>query len=303
MLLIGSRAAKYHFSNFRDPVDYDLIATENEINNFLKNKTFKDISKHSKKKVVKINNITFEFEISNKIKSSKLFLKKETKFPFKDSLFGKYFIASPEALLAMKRSHIIFPIHFHKNINDYHYLKNKISLDKEYIDLSNLRRKEILERDSFKELNFNLSNSDFFKRSKQNVHRYVNHDLVHQAIAFYDKPLFLQAKIDINNAALDIDLVNKMSDKLKIQLIQEEAIVLSLERYIIPNLIMSKSFNSKDIYKKMCYKMVYNYLPMFMRDFAADNIFKIIDLNINYVDKFILNCDEFSQIYLNELKY
>lgn len=62
---------------------------------------------------------------------------------------------------------------------------------------------------------------------------------------------------------------------------------LSLERYIIPALLKGEEYNSREAYVIIAAKMVYNYLPDFFKDFAADNFDKVLDLPKDYVAEFI----------------
>ena len=65
-------------------------------------------------------------------------------------------------------------------------------------------------------MNFDLGNSDFFKKSEKFVNRVVEHDSLHYATCFYDKPLFLFAKEDETKAALSKKKVREMSHIFKI---------------------------------------------------------------------------------------
>jgi len=297
MLLIGSRAAKYHFLDFREPKDYDFIASNKEVDNFLKNYKWKDTSSHNKKRRAKvwINNrpISFEFELIEHYHSSNyIYLNEYQHSKFDQILNIEYSIACPIILYLLKRSHITFNIHFWKNIQDYLYLSYKLS-EKEkkfnkYIQLVfDMRFKEISDRVNKKQMNFNLDNSDFFQKSEKFVNRVVEHDSIHYATCFHDEPLFLMAKEDKSKAALSEDKVWGMSHNLIIQMIQEECMALSLERSIIPALMKSENYNAKLSYNKMAGKMVYNYLPPFLRLYAADHFLEFVNPPFDYVTTFL----------------
>lgn len=295
MLLIGSRAARYWYPEFRKPKDYDFIATSQEVDDFLSKFTYQDTSSHSKKRRAKVDvhgyKLNFEFELAECYPSSALIYKNDTTVHNKDNLLGiTYGVASPQTLYLLKKSHIIFNIHWDKNIYDYLFLKGKCQTD--FLpgwkrDALRLRFDEIKARIKSKEMNFNQDNSDFFKKSEKFVNRVVEHDSLHYATCFYDKPLFLSAKDDVTKASLSKEKVRQMSHIQKIRMIQEEIMALSLERHIIPCMMAKKPYNARSAYQKVAAKMVHNYLPYFLRYFAADNFVEILDLKVDYVELFL----------------
>lgn len=297
MLLIGSRAARFHFPDARKPKDYDFIATSQEVDQFLSKFDYVDTSTHEKKRRARINldglRISFEFDIAERVPSSNLIYKYDWGFSKDDNLLKcHYRVASPQTLFLLKRSHIIFNIHWQKNIYDYLFLRErvmKMALPLWWEKVYQLRLEEVKNRVSQKGMNFDVDNSDFFKKSEKFVNRIVEHDSLHYATCFYDKPLFLVAKDDLRKAALSENKVQAMSHDLKIKMIQEECMALSLERYIIPSLLKKESYDSKLVYQKTACKMVYNYLPLWFRHFAADNFLEILDLKIDYVTKCLTN--------------
>lgn len=304
MLLIGSRAAKFHFPNFRIPKDYDFIATSKEVDRFLKRFPHKDTSKHANKRRAQVeindNIISFEFDLIETYPSSNILFKCDRDYRSYDPVLGfSYRIASPETLFLLKKSHVVFNIHWHKNIYDYLFLKDKVNqnnLPTWWHDAYKIRLQEVKNRVNNKEMNFDVDNSDFFKKSEKFVNRIVPHDSLHYATCFYDKPLFLLAKENKTKAALSEHKVNLMTDTQKIEMIQEECMALALERIIIPALINGEPYNGKMAYQTISAKMVYHYLPFFLRHFAADNFMSISRLNIDYVKKCLNNHPNLSRI-------
>jgi hypothetical protein len=298
MLLIGSRATKYHYPFTRKAMDYDFIATRAEVTAFLVNAihSYKLISDNDKKVRIKMmldKPTIFEFELVSGYPSSNLiFNVKHNSSHYDKLLKWNYFVASPEILFLLKRSHICFNVHWKKNIHDYLFLKSKVdmtSLPKEWWDAYNMRFEEVKARLNYKELNFDQTNSDFFKKSERAVKRFLPHDNIHYATCFLDKPLFMTVKDDLSKAIMSEEKVNALSHNMKIKLIQEETIALSIERYILPAVRRNEQYNAREAYTNTACRMVYNYLPMFLRLFAADNFMEILDLKINYVKKFFEN--------------
>lgn len=297
MLLIGSRAARFHFPSARKPKDFDFIATPQEVKSFLKDFAYTDVSSHAKKVRALVHlhgqKVTFEFDLTDSYASSKYLYDHEKHFAKDDALLNQsYYVASPQTLYLLKRSHITFPIHWEKNIEDFLFLKNKVecmSMPGWWNHAFQMRFKEISERVNKKKMNFDVGNSEFFRKSEKFVNRVVEHDSLHYATCFYDKPIFLSAKEDISQAALSPELVKQLSHEDKIRMIQEECMALSMERHVIPALMKKETINSRAAYRKTAGKMVYNYLPDFLKFFAADHFPEILDLKIDYVQKCLDN--------------
>jgi hypothetical protein len=304
MLLIGSRAARFHFPEFRKPRDYDFIATAQEVDDFLSKFKYTDTSSHPKKRRARVvmhgYKLSFEFELVEHYPSSELIYKNDRGVSHHDDkLQYDYHVATPKTLYLLKKSHIVFNIHWEKNIYDYLFLKDKCQtyfLPDWWNEALRLRFKEIQTRTGKKEMNFDLDNSEFFKKSEKFINRAVEHDSLHYATCFYDKPLFLLAKDDTSRAELSKEKVRQMSHLHKIQMIQEESMALALERYIIPCMLQKQPYNALAAYQKTASKMVYHYLPMFLRYFAADNFVEILDLKVDYVQKFLDKHPTFSQL-------
>lgn len=300
MLLIGSRATKFLFSDARKPNDWDFIATSKEVDDFLSNYEYINTSKHSKKRQAKVNIngelINFEFDLVEAYESNKLLYDLNYVNHFDSYLNIDYKIASPDVLFLLKRSHVVFNIHWNKNIYDYLFLKRKVNLLSYELDnILKIRFEETKNKLNFKEFNFDVDNSEFFNKSEKFVNRVFEHDSIHYATCFGEKPIFLSAKKDITQAALDEELINDFSHELKIKMIQEEIIALALERYIIPSLIQKLPYDSSKAYQTIACKMVYNYLPLFLRHFAADNFIEISNAPFDYVEKFCKNHNEFQK--------
>lgn len=301
MLLIGSRAAKFHLSHFRTPHDWDFIGTTYEVDQFLNNFSYIDTSNHEKKRraIVTINDrkLNFEFDLIEHYPSSKIIYENDNQFDSSSSLLGiSYRVASLETLFLLKKSHIPFPIHWRKSILDYLELKKYVHAFSPWAQQAyDLRFDEVTKR-VHKNMKFDVSNSEFFKKSERFVQRVVEHDSLHYATCFYDEPLFRRAKEDLSMAELSPNKVWAMSEDDIIKMIQEETFVLSLERFIIPALLKRENFDANQVFIGMSMKMVNHYLPLFMRHFAADHYPDILNHQTDFVSKCLQNHPTLKQI-------
>jgi len=310
MLLIGSRATKFHFPFARNPKDYDFIARIQEVDHFKSLVKCTDISTHEKKVKLRVEldkPTLFEFELIEHCASARQLESTHFNFYKNDKQLGiVYRVASPEALFLLKKSHLCFNIHWKKNMQDFLYLKERIDEKKISPGLNyffNTRFNEVKERVKFKDRNFDVDNSEFFRVSEKMLNRMVPHDNIHFATCFFNRPLFMEVKDDLSRAEMNQIKVFNLAHELKIKLIQEETMALAIERYILPCVRDKKPYDAQAAYVNTACRMVYNYLPMFLKFFAIDNFLEILDLKIDYVDKFFRNVKGLSLPHENVSHY
>jgi len=136
MIVIGSRAAKFFFrSYYREPNDWDIIASQQEINDFLnkhKEKIVYSYPSSPYKMQVRFNDGTkIEFELDTVPSNTQLIqcMNKNYYYPmgFID-FYGEALSACPTVfLMLMKRALLYWPVHWDKSIDDYHFLRNSIN--------------------------------------------------------------------------------------------------------------------------------------------------------------------------------
>ena len=193
-ILIGSRAAKHWFPDFREPKDFDyLINTEI--------KSSKTIEYHDASHGVGLKWI---FDNSDEI-------------------------ATPEILYTLKLSHCFWSHNWAKTMHDIKFFQEKhIQYNKELFDLLYKDWENIHGK---KRAYLNKSNEEFFT---EKVNRKYVHDDIHRAIAYYDEPMFERLKHDKSKAMLAKDLFEDISYEDKCRLCREEICVTALERFLIP---------------------------------------------------------------------
>lgn len=303
-LLVGSRALKYWFKDARCPNDdYDFFVTVDTLNEFHLNFVHKseDViykEQHPINYRLKIGtNVGFD---NNSVPSVQMIMAMSNNCP-SISLFGlDCRIASPQILMAIKRSHLHHRKDWGKHISDYVFLqRHAVSLNDDLLQVVHKRQQERDLRGMERKINLNKSNHEFFKQSDKSVRRKFEHDDIHLAVACYDKPLFTRVKNDQTRAALEYHLFCDLSYEDKCNLVREEAYVIGLERIIIPKwynqkLINSSGLPSRDIshdlidfaFKYALMRICTDLTKGWFRDFAIDNYHHIILHMHQYYDQF-----------------
>ena len=194
LVLIGSRAAKHWFPDFREPDDLDyLIDCEMQ--------SCKEIEYHNANQGVGLRKIY-------------------------DSTDG---IPSAEILYTLKLSHAFWPINWPKTMHDIEFFQKKsVKYDEE---LLSLLYKDWIEIHGKKRAYLKKTNDDFFK---DGVDRKYVHDDIHRAVAYYDEPMFEKLKKDRSQAMLSHDMFLELSYDDQLKLCREEIYVTALERFLIP---------------------------------------------------------------------
>lgn len=194
-ILVGSQALKIHFPNDNIKThDHDYLINGKTGRN--KNIEFYDINENKGLKYIFDNNQE---------------------------------IAAPEQLYTLKLSHCFWNVHWQKTM--FHILFCQQKGLKHDENLFQLLYNDWIPIHGKKRAYLNKSNEDFFK---DNVKRTYQHDDIHQAVKYNDKPMFEYLKKDINKAMINEEMFKNLNQKQQFQLAREEIYVTALERFIIP---------------------------------------------------------------------
>lgn len=292
MILIGSRALFPQLSNDQitdqgafkrvKKADYDVLMTTDEFDAWKSlNAQYLDIQDRPENKYKAIlikdgQKKMYEIEIGLSGTSAEFLLRHSAQVISGDKVEGilneNFDCLSLPFLFLTKKSHIIYPVHFEKNIKDYHTLKDILG-DFEQTDIMKeyytLRSSEAKLRYSQKTPNLSVSNDDFFN-NKLSVPKYFIHDDIHEAVKHHDIPVYEMMKTDLNSAWCQKDLFFNLPFEKQIQAVQEEAYTIALERYIVPQ---NGDFSKDHLY---CYKRAVRRICTtlcsgWFRQFAIDN--------------------------------
>jgi hypothetical protein len=239
MLLIGSKALEIVAPNLktRNAVDYDLIATHEEFQQFVKLVGFDTVIPQkggSKITCTKANLPPVEVEIAWENTSAELLLNLvdagEQIWMEQLKCFVK--VAPLHVLFALKASHRFKKnsSHFHKTRADYFLLKNagcQITEDiKQFYDL---REKETYD---YSHPNLDTSKGSFFDPNQ--VEYIYDHDSIHLAIAYPLPPAYKLFQGNKAEVKCSRDMFEDLPLETKLRSVLEESYVLALERSQIP---------------------------------------------------------------------
>jgi len=295
MLIVGSKALKYHFPNLtREVKDIDIIGTKGDIDYLIEilcpervvsTKWLTTLFK-IKKKDSFFNTDNVEILNSTGSRSLSMYLKhRENSEPFLHGLRW----ASKEVLLSLKKSHINFPIKFNKHIIDYNILLNELKEDK-LRNITKLNFQETKERfGELKTPSLKNKTTEFFGQSEKFVKYFYVHDDLHKVMAHYNQPIYSDMQIDESNAWCEKSIWDGFEFDKKIKCVLEEAYVIALERKIIPMLNgISEPITSKSAFEWSLMRICTTLCSGWFREFATDNWSKIVDqYDKDYVLKFL----------------
>lgn len=302
MFLIGSRAAEFHglkIERKTDKSDWDIIGSKAEFDFFIQCWPKLDIKESSfpGKFTVRHSSFIVEFDAtenpSNKILEHML----DTCTPNHFLLGDKktlLFVPSKFTLYQIKRAHVNFDVHFMKTLMDLRAMmkqwdmygnENLNSKSEFYL----ARHREAKERFGKRQERIKLNKplNEFFKGGS-NLRTYM-HDDLHQAVAYYDKPLFMRCQPDPNKAWIDKNLFFSMTKEDQIKMAMEESMVIALEREYIPNRDNLRNMSKSQrigLYRKGMIKEIKDLSKGWFQDFMIDHILELEDPQWNFVEKF-----------------
>lgn len=191
---------------------------------------------------------------------------------------SKACVMSMLGLAIIKRSHLWRDIGFQKHITVFHkYGLHQTLMNPSPEVFKDLQTRIELTKVAFPQITPNLmqSNADFFDDAVTKVYE---HDLLHELVAYEDKPLYTKLQRDSTKAWCCEDLWYNLTYKQKLQCIAEEVQVIAAERFLIPK---QWNFSSRLAYIKALDKVCTTLCSGWFRDFAIDNYPQVFDLYDN----------------------
>lgn len=175
-------------------------------------------------------------------------------------------------LAIIKRSHLWRDLSFQKHITMYH--KHLVWATQLWTDTDRqlMKDRAYMTRIAYPQGNPNLMQSKeaFFDDA---VTKKYDHDHLHELVAYYDKPLYTKLLRDPTLAWCEKDLWLGLHHEDKIKCIAEEAHVIAIERFMVPN---SWKYPSKLAYIKAVDKVCTTLCSGWFRDYAIDHYPEVV---------------------------
>jgi len=240
--------------------DWDILSTQN------------DLDKYGK--IFKKNGIKYEFSCCDAYN----FLNDISTVVVDLPHFTNVKVIPFQYLALIKRAHLHRDIKWFKHIEDYvNMIRNIQIMDVNASEFYKVRRSEM---DTITNVSLNMTNDEFFNKSQCSVNRRYVHDDIHAAVAIYDIPLYQSIKRDKSRAMVEYDMFCDLPFEDKCNLVREEAFVIALERYIIPDNI-NPNMAFLNAMRRICTTLTKGWF----REFAIDYFADIINHKHDFVSK------------------
>jgi hypothetical protein len=188
-----------------------------------------------------------------------------------DTPFGPAYVASLDALLLLKQSHIGFRRMWPKHFADYKFLQAHVgTIPVRMQPILDKRVEETKKRLRFRDRKYDMPNKAFFEQSATRVRRVVEHDSIHEAIKLGDVPVYKMIKEDQSSAAVLFSKFQELPFDLKVKNMQEECMALVIERHAIPAHLAKEPMRERKWVELILRGMCFNYLPFDFRQFCVD---------------------------------
>ena len=186
---------------------------------------------------------------------------------------------NPQNLLLLKTAHLGWNIKWEKHVSDVEFLKRKgysVTNEKQYnILVKAFTRKHGKQWASLK----GKDSTTFFKDA---VKRKYVHDTIHDAVAYYDKPLY--ESLVYEGVSCSRKGFDNLSYDDKLKLVKEEVYVTALERWLIPNDFKCSKIEA---YQKALKKLATTMSSGWFKYFILTNIDVLrSDRDFTYIEKF-----------------
>ncbi len=204
-----------------------------------------------------------------------------------DTPVGRAMVLGPLGLMLLKRSHLHRTLGFEKHIRHYHELRafcSQLEKTDRYYELLALRTKATKSLYPDRTPSLKKTKSDFFD---DYVTKVYDHDDLHYATCYGLEPIYERLKTEQEMVWCSKALWSLLEHEDKVKCVQEEAFVISLERFIIPQLVLDKPhMPARMEYSKAVSKICTTLTSGWFRDFAIENWPEVMTYNHDFLGKF-----------------
>jgi hypothetical protein len=280
MILIGSQALAAH--GLREPgqvKDLDVIGTFDEVallRGWLGERVQREREEHGHRQVfyLRAGEPWQRVEIDHEQSPSDQMLPGLCTRTTSELLGGPVQVPPVEVLYLIKRAHANVPVHYDKTIRDLIDLKPRLGeFSPAQLDFYHQRKRECQERYQLQRQRFSLSirNEDFFDLS--NHVRLYEHDDLHEAVAHTPgQPLYKRCKRDLTLAKIDTDLFEQLSMQDRLRMVQEEFMVIGVERFYLSD----RSLPREEVYRRGMHKTIRDLFVGYFQDFCIDHADRLL---------------------------
>jgi hypothetical protein len=278
MLLVGSRAAEFHFPESRHGDIFDIWSTMEEIERLQLTSDIEDISRiplvENDRAVITVKKTKLAITLYGQDSPESHFIRaNENENRIIIDCVGEIPVARPSTLYLIKKSHIYSAKEWHKHILDMHYLAEGISetdFSTDEINAFRMRVDEYLDSEE-KFQSMMISDQEFFDRYANAYIRLYPHDKLHEATCYYGKPMYVDLKPDASMAYISKSKFDKLSHQDKVRLVREEVYVLALERVIIPYRCLGDDWSEGYAFQYALRELCTSAARGWFRDFSIEN--------------------------------
>ena len=187
-------------------------------------------------------------------------------------------VAPLRILYLLKKSHIHWDHQFDKHMRDLQFLRSKLieskenpefNEDEKYILYLRIQEKKERDGDPAGHIHLNQSADDFLEYDdKLFVKKYIRHDDIHDLVAFEpNQPLYKRILITPEKAMCSEKKFNELSQEERLNDVREEAMVIAMERKILPAYSDDSQFSYRNALQRICTNLTKGWF----REFAVDN--------------------------------
>lgn len=294
IVVIGSVAQNWH-KQTRTPSDLDIIASYDDARMFIKalgkiERIKEDLpTEGGKKIVVKTDKRVVEIEVAWCDSSAGKLIDIVSNKRYVDTIeIAGVVLTIPclDVLYMVKSSHKYKKnsIYFLKTLTDIHMMRDMgAGIPEDCMEWFKQREKETYVNTLPK---LNVAKKDFFT---DDVPYTYDHDSVHMAIKFLDKPAYQYFKQDENEVMVSREMFFKLPRQIQLLSVVEEAMTLAIERALVP---FPDGMNPKQAFDYALSKCCTSIASGFWREFAHDNYFAVQELyDPNYFERFKLGVE------------
>lgn len=271
MIIIGSVSAVVHgvFNSEYKPSDTDIIGSYKEMQSYIQDRKVISVTPTSANSnlILLQDNSKVEWELSWPDESGGMLQNILNSW-------GSTVIADPDVLYTLKMSHRFKKNspHFIKTMDHIKALREYLSSDKipEYLqEFYDLRVKETYD---YKHPSLDVSKDTFF--ADDGIPYEYDHDSLHEAVRILGKPAYTYFKPDDREVYCSKEMFYKQPYYIQLLSVVEEAMVLTLERSLIPN-----KFNpaADKMFRYALMKVCTSITSGWWRDFAWENYDEALD--------------------------